>query len=131
MRFTIPTVIRILASTHFISYQRGLLVVPPRISTEEEPWEDHPIMQALLKRITAKWREHRDNLSPDLLLPKAQKAAITPEHLHGATAWLLNPQTVHIGTLSVSYCPSSIAIYAWLSSWQSSLDKLHPDNIHK
>jgi hypothetical protein len=131
MRFTIPTAIRILASTHIISYQRGLLVVPPRISKEVEPWEDHPIMQALLKRITVKWRLHRDNLSPDLLLPKAQKVATTPEHLHGATAWLLNPQTVHIGTLSVNYCPSPVATYAWLSSWQSSLGKLHPDNIHR
>jgi hypothetical protein len=54
MMFTIPTAIRILASTHIISYQRGLLVVPPRISNEVEPWEDHPIIQTLLKRITAK-----------------------------------------------------------------------------
>jgi hypothetical protein len=65
-----------------------------------------------------------------VLLPKAQKVVTTPEHLHGATAWLLNPQTVHIGRLSVSYRPSPVATYAWLSSWQSGLRKLHPDNIH-
>jgi hypothetical protein len=119
MMFTIPTAIRILASTHLISYQCGIL---PRISNEVESWEDHPI-------ITAKWRDHRDNLSPELLLPKAQKVATTPEHLHGATAWLLYPQTVHIGSLSVSYRPSPVATFAWLSSWQSGLRKLHPDNI--
>jgi hypothetical protein len=130
MMFTIPTAIsyphyklptRILASTHTISYQRGLLVVPPRISNEVKPWEDHPIIQTLLKRITAKWRDHCGNLSPELLLPKAQKVVTTPEHLHGATAWLLNPQTVHIGRLNVSYRPSPVATYAWLSSWQSGL----------
>jgi hypothetical protein len=131
MMFTIPTAINILSSTHLISYQRGLLVVPPRICKEEEPWEDHPIMQTLHTRITAKWRDHRDNLSPELLLPKAQKVIPTPEHLHGATAWLLNPQTAHIGSISVIYRPSPVATYAWLSSWQSGLGKLHPNNIHE
>ena len=131
MMFTIPTAINILSSTHLISYQRGLLVVPPRICKEEEPWEDHPIMQTLHTRITAKWRDHQDNLSPELLLPKAQKVIPTPEHLHGATAWLLNPQTAHIGSISVIYRPSPVATYAWLSSWQSGLRKLHPNNIHE
>jgi hypothetical protein len=130
MMFTIPTAIRILASTHIMGYQRGLLVIPPRISSEVEPWEDHPIIQTLLKRITAKWRDHCGSLSPELLLPKVQKVVTTPEHLHGATVWLLNPQTVHIGRLSVTYRPSPVATYAWLSSWQAGLCKLHPDNIH-
>jgi hypothetical protein len=77
MMCTVPTAIRLLASMHLISYPRGLIYyVPPRINVKPEPWGNHPIMQSLLKRVTAKWRAHRDTMG---LLPKPQQVQATPE----------------------------------------------------
>jgi hypothetical protein len=56
---TIPAALQLLEATHLISYERGLLCIPPRRRDEPEPWENHPIMQSLLKRLQSKWRTHR------------------------------------------------------------------------
>jgi hypothetical protein len=128
---TIPAALQLLEATHLISYERGLLCIPPRRRDEPEPRENHPIMQSLLKRLQSKWRTHRAQATTLPTAPKPQPRQATPAQNQAATTWLLTPQTVHIGLLSVCYRPSPTATYALLSSWQSTLKKLCPDNIGK
>ena len=126
---TIPAALELMDATHIISYPRGLLLIPPRCHEELEPWENHPIIQSLLSRIQSKWRTHQAQVSILPYAPKLQPLQATPAQSQAATQWLLTPQTVHIGPLRVCYRPSPIATYALLSSWQSILQKLRPDNI--
>jgi hypothetical protein len=122
---------QLLEATHLISYERGLLCIPPRRHDEPEPWENHPIMQSLLKRLQSKWRTHRAQATTLSTPPRPQPRQATPAQTQAATTWLFTPQTMHIGTLRVCYRPSPIATYALLSTWQSTLKKLCPDNIGK
>jgi hypothetical protein len=88
-------------------------------------------MQSLLKRLQAKWRTHRAQATTRSTPPRPQPRQATLAQTQAATTWLLTPQTMHIGPLRVCYRPSPTATYALLSTWQSTLKKLCPDNIWK
>jgi hypothetical protein len=128
---TIPAALQLLEATHLISHERGLLCIPSLRRDEPEPWENHPIIQSLLKRLQSKWRTHRARATTLPTAPKPQPRQATPAQNQAATTWLLTPQTVQIGSISICYRPSPIATYALLSSWQSTLKKLCSDNIGK
>jgi hypothetical protein len=128
---TIPAALQLLEASHLISYERGLLCIPPRRREEPEPWENHPIMQTLLKRFQSKWRTHRTQATTLSTPPRPQPRQATPAQTQAASAWLLTPQTMHIGPFRVCFRPSPSATYALLSTWQSTLKKLCPDNIGK
>jgi hypothetical protein len=105
---TIPAALQLLEATHLISHERGLLCIPPRHRGEPEPWENHPIIQSLLKRLQSKWRTHRAQATTLPTAPKPQPRQATPAQNQAATTWLLTPQTVHIGPLSIYMLPPII-----------------------
>jgi hypothetical protein len=125
--FTIPAAIDLLATAHLISYPRGLYFVPARTSMEPEPWIDHPIMQALHNRVKVQWRTLRETKIDMTPLPQPRK--VTRAQTNASTQWLLMPLEAVLGPLELCYTPSPIATFALLSSWQSHLRTLHPDNI--
>jgi hypothetical protein len=94
---------QLLEATHLISYERGLLCIPPRRRDEPEPWENHPIMQSLLKRLQSKWHTHR---------AQARQPCPLPLGPNPAKPHLPKPKRPLCGSLPLRQCTLARSVYA-------------------